>query len=200
MSFDLSALGTLNEADLTKEDWNQYENTATPKPTTGGGDFKKTLPEGIYTLRVPATLTQENLAKTKDDYLQLVFEPEVATGPFAGQTLGRKEYVSIKKLPNSKASFAGNLLRAAKLGLKPTNNAEWVKAFQQLAGKSFPAHVRWEGKDKVTNTYVRGAENWPMLPNGQRGRYIERINPANGETYRVYADPRVDWFKTGGQA
>lgn len=200
MSFDLNALGTLNEADMTKEDWNQYEDTAAPKAQAGGGDFKKTLPEGIYTLKVPATLTQDNLAKTKDGYLQFVFEPVVAAGPMAGQPMGRKEYVSIKKLPNSRASLAGNLLRAAKLNVKPTSNEEWVKAFSQLAGRTFPAHVRWEGQDKVTNTYVRGAENWPTLPNGQRGRYIERINPETNETYRVYANPRVDWFKTGGQA
>lgn len=194
MSFDLAQLGTLTTPDLTAEDWKHYETPA-PSQQMAGGSSKMPVPEGIYTLRMPAVLSSDNLAKDSSGYLQLVFEPIIATGPFAGRPFGRKEYVSIKRFTNSKACRAGNLLRAAKISASPTTNEEWLKAFSQLAGKSFQAYVTWQGKDKLTGEYLRGEEKWPMI-GGKRGGFIEKIDPKSGETYRIYANNEVNWFKT----
>lgn len=187
---DLSALGVNKEPDLTADDWKDYEDTSAASGFTGP------VPKGVYQLQLPKAFGKENFGATQDGYLQLKFDLTIASGPHKGEVV-KYQQVNVRKFPNSKASSAGNLLKACKLPLQPVTNEQWVQAFTAIQGRVFEATLDWEAKDKATKTYYRGESKFPLV-DGKRVNYIELTGQTDdlGRVKRAWAYNQVNWFQT----
>lgn len=187
---DLSALGVSKDPDLTADDWKDYEDTA------AGSGFTGPVPKGVYDLQLPKTFGKEHFSATPDGYLQLKFDLTVANGPHKGATI-KYVAVSVKKFTNSKASSAGNLLRACKVPVQPVTNEQWVQAFTAIQGRVFQGMVDWEARDKVNKVYYRGEVKFPLV-DGVRQNFIDLTGQKDdqGRVKRAWAYNTINWFQT----
>jgi hypothetical protein len=185
MSADISNLSNLQAGEPLDHDIYVDSKEIPPPPA-----------KGEYVVRAAEQIT---FGATQAGFLQAQIDPTIVGPTSAGYQL-RFTKVSAKPFKRGKATVSqlGDFLRAVygANGPRPTTPQEQADAASSCAGATFRIFGDWEAYDKETKWTLKGMENFPLLPNGERDPWVEVPNSAvdGGEPRKVRANFKVDRY------
>ena len=171
-------------------------------------------PDGAYTVQMPETMPDDafTVRQSKDGvrFLSITLDPlTLVGGEFDGTVV---KFLRVTTLPMAEfkqegsawvkgrtlhASDAADVLQNFGTGDTPTNVEEFKQAFRRLCGLTspHPFYLVWSGYDKHGATskekYLK-SKDFPLVTAADgtktRPNFVERANPATGESYRVWAN------------
>jgi hypothetical protein len=151
----------LNLNDVEQVDWSAYEDAAERKVTPQPGRFDLQLPDTF------------KYKKGREGQLVIQMDPlTIVDGPHKGFQI-RFAQVSTKKMKNTNASQAGDVLRNLGSVAQPSTGKDWAEAFEDLAGSvAVKVECVYSGWDKV-NQKQYDQKDFPILPDGTIQPFID---------------------------
>jgi hypothetical protein len=176
-------------------DYDNYDDG--PK---GGGTSYAPPAEGRYTGRIAALpddgsdviSSTNSFGRTQEGYLKVQLpDIEILEGTANGYKV-KYTRLSSKKYAKKNGSQALDFLRACGIDARPQSEAELRSLLKQTVGRPFQFQLIWQAYDKNSETEIRGAENFPLLPDGVTRQ--SWIKDKFDDTKRWFANGTVRYF------